>query len=162
MAKKKLTYPPFRFKGLTLGVLRQAARYVDLHGSFQLYIKDKLRNTYNYKLTFMLKDPEIVDFMHRHFGGYRNVSHLDRATFFWLNLQQRRAIKVAEMVLPHLQEKKVVCERFIAFKELLKRNARRRLTDQVRDERAEALREFQEERKAAYKKVKEIRFKKAV
>jgi hypothetical protein len=139
----------YNFKDLTPDVLKKAAEYIDKYANVELYKPDSSYG-YKYKISIMMDSPDIADWMFYHFNGYRESSPCKTHTNHWINLQQRRAIKVGEMLLPYLKDKKELIRRLIEFRDVVKAHNKSRLTDEVRSLRQRLHAEFMAERKRAY------------
>lgn len=91
--------------------------------------------SYGYSVRFRRLDRGDLDFLHANFGGYLGEQATDEGLVFWLSLQQGRAFSFLKAIYPFLEKRKESADLFLEFGEIIRRNRKRRLTDEARAER---------------------------
>lgn len=111
------------------GVMVRARAIVD--GAL-IGVGRKTKYTFNYyvKIRRSAKEgPSDIDFMEAHFGGYRKEQQTPDGPVYWLNLQQRRATMLIDMVYVWLERNRRASDIMRKMKWHVSRNGNSRLTE---------------------------------
>lgn len=139
------------FNGLTPEIIEKAAKIIDSKSyiSFSGY-----KGIFLIAIRLRDESPEDCNFLFEHFGGYSNEQIVDGKTFYWLNFQQKRAYRVLDEIYAHIHEQANLVDMIFDFKELVKKNRFRRLTDEVKAERQILMDKIKAFNKARYAHLK--------
>jgi len=110
----------------------------------------KIKNSTVHKVyikIFRIDDDMDTEFMYHHFGGYYYVKDskcIRDQKNYWLNIQQHRAVRLMQLLLPYLTLRKEVVESILAYYDSKKKNKKRRLTAEMKAERDQIYKNYKE------------------
>lgn len=93
------------FQNITEDVLKRAADIVDRRMPITVY-KPKDIAAYKFSVRMYSNQPDEVQFIRDHFGGYYYETNKNGYTLYWIGLQQQRCKEFLQAIRPYVVVKK--------------------------------------------------------